>query len=138
MVPRSLYDATLLPSLVLVFQFNQSAYTVNEGDSVPVMVTWVNPQEGEVEVRVTVTPSGTPQDYSISPEGNITLSSTSNTGVVVITALSDKMKEDPQDEDFILSLESSFRLSVAPATLTISDTSESCDRLPYSVIYVSS
>ena len=125
MVPRTLYDATLLSSLVLVFQFNQSAYTVDEGDSVPVMVTWVNPQEGEVEVRVTVTPSGTPQDYSISPEGNITLNSTSNTGVVVITALSDKLKEDP--EDFILSLESSFRLSVSQAALTINDTSESCD-----------
>ena len=135
MVPRSLYDATLLPSLVLVFQFNQSAYTVDEGDSVPVMVTWVNPQMGEVEVRVTVTPSGTPQDYSISPEGNITLNSASNTGVVVITALSDKLKEDP--EDFILSLESKFRLSVSQAALTISDTSESCDRLPYSVIYMS-
>ena len=136
MVPRSLYDATLLPSLVLVFQFNQSAYTVDEGDSVPVMVTWVNPQMGEVEVRVTVTPSGTPQDYSISPEGNITLNSASNTGVVVITALSDKLKEDP--EDFILSLESSFRLSVSQAALTINDTSESCDRLPYSMIYMSS
>ncbi|CAI8030090.1 hypothetical protein GBAR_LOCUS17052, partial [Geodia barretti] len=105
---------------VLVFQFNQSAYTVDEGDSVPVMVTWVNPQEGEVGVRVTVTPSGTPQDYSISPEGNITLSNSSNTAVVVITALSDKLKEDP--EDFILSLESSFRLSVSQAALTINDT----------------
>ena len=136
MVPRTLYDATLLSSLVLVFQFNQSAYTVDEGDSVPVMVTWVNPQMGEVEVRVTVTPSGTPQDYSISPEGNITLNSASNTGVVVITALSDKLKEDP--EDFILSLESSFRLSVSQAALTINDTSESCDRLPYSMIYMSS
>ena len=136
MVPRSLYDATLLPSLVLVFQFNQSAYTVDEGDSVPVMVTWVNPQMGEVEVRVTVTPSGTLDDYSISPEGNITLNSTSNTSVVVITVPGDKLKEDP--EDFILSLESSFRLSVSPATLTISDTSESCDRLPYSMIYMSS
>ncbi|CAI8030091.1 hypothetical protein GBAR_LOCUS17053, partial [Geodia barretti] len=107
---------------VLVFRFNQPAYTVNEGDSVPVMVTWVNPQMGEVEVRVTVTPSGTLDDYSISPEGNITLSRASNTGVVVITALSDKMKEDPQDEDFILSLESKFRLSVSQAALTISDT----------------
>ena len=136
MVPRTLYDTTILSSLVLVFQFNQSAYTVDEGDSVPVMVTWVNSQEGEVEVRVTVTPSGTLYDYSISPEGNITLSSASSTGVVVITALSDKMKEDPQDEDFILSLESSFRLRVSPATLTISDTSESCDRLPYSMIYM--
>ena len=125
MVPRTLYDATLLSSLVLVFQFNQSAYTVDEGDSVPVMVTWVNPQMGEVEVRVTVTPSGTLDDYSISPEGNITLNSTSNTSVVVITVPGDKLKEDP--EDFILSLESKFRLSVSQAALTISDTSESCD-----------
>ena len=117
-----------ISSLDLVFQFDQSTYFVNEGGSVPVTVTWVNPQQG-VGVRVTVeavTPSGTRDDFSISPE-NITLSTASNTSVVVITARSDKMKEDPQDEDFTLSLESSFRLSVPSATLTISDTSESCD-----------
>ncbi|CAI8027895.1 Protein sidekick-2, partial [Geodia barretti] len=110
---------------VLVFQFNHSAYTVDEGDSVPVMVTWVNPQMGEVEVRVTVTPSGTLDYYSISPEGNITLNSTSNTSVVVITVPGDKLKEDP--EDFILSLESKFRLSVSQAALTISDTTVTLD-----------
>ena len=118
-----------ISSLDLTFQFNQSTYSVNEGGSVPVMVTWVNPQQGEVGVRVTVeavTPSGTLDDYSISPE-NITFSTASNTSVVVIKAMSDSVKEDPQDEDFTLSLESSFRLSVASATLTISDTSESCD-----------
>ena len=50
-VPRTFY---VLSSLVQVFEFNQSTYTVDEGDSVPVMVRWVSPQQGEVEVRVTV------------------------------------------------------------------------------------
>ena len=48
-------------------------------------------------------------------------------GVVVITARSDRVTDGTKNETFTLSLESSFRLNVSPATLTISDTSESCD-----------
>ena len=110
----------------LEFGFDKLVYPVAEGGSVAVTVTWMNPQEGEVEVRVVANPldsGATSADLTISP-GNKTFSNTVTNCSVVITALADN-SDEMNFEAFELSLVSSFRLDVvSPAILNISDTSK--------------
>ena len=109
----------------LEFEFDKPVYPVAEGGSVTVTVTWMNPQQGEAEVRVVANPldsGATSADLTISP-GNKTFSNTVTNCSVVITALADNIDET-NFEAIEISLVSSFRLDFSPAILNISDTSK--------------